>query len=256
VFTEYITDVTPFHGNLGPTNRTLIGREDILEQLESLLSEGANRLIASNHLSASETTAERFKMAIRYINSLSKQQNIILEGDNGIGKTEVALSLSNEMRRTQDWTILWIHAQDEKSIRASYTQILRHLGRPVAGDDANDREILTLLYHLTWNFAGRWMMILDGLDAPGAAYLRLANMLPSGHRGTLIFTTAYPRLGRLFGPAKVIKVPPLDNDAALQLFIAARGKPLSPEELPLAAEVAGGVDGVPLAIIEAALQPL
>src|SRR5207253_1724282 len=107
----------------------------------------------------------------------------------------IAIHFAKEME--QDWTILWVNAQSKESIQSSYAQLLRDFApwaanEDVAEEDLLSRHLVSFLHHFTWIYPRCWVMILDGLDTPGAMYLKFSNLLPRSCKGTFLFTTQYP----------------------------------------------------------------
>jgi len=212
--TDSRTAKNSFYGALPAANRefNIAEREDILEELQSLLFVRANRLNMANIQARGSQNAAGFHADISVINDWSEQKNILLVGDRGAGKTEIALYLANQMKlEAEEWTILWVRARSKQSIQSSYLMILSdwELESPVSSGGDVENSIRAFLYRFTWTYSRPWLMILDGLEAPGAAYLMTESMLPRAGRGIFLITTRHLPLAKAFGPVDEIKVPTL-----------------------------------------------
>jgi hypothetical protein len=197
----------PFHCNLRrPDDSFLGGGDGIVEELDSLLFMRANNYRSIGNLSGREGVGKLTQSAIKLIDKMSNQPNIAITGQRNIGKTDIAAKLSFGVREQfEDWSIFWIRAQSVQTLQDSYFNIEAELRGNPNSIIAENRH--TLVFYLTWILKGPWLMVLDGLNAEGAAYLRMENLLPRSHQGTILITTTDPKCAKFLGPAEIIQVP-------------------------------------------------
>lgn len=149
------------------------------------------------------------------VRHLSLLPNIILTGHDPDKITKATVELVDELKgRVEGWSILWVDAGSVASIQKSYVQILETLiGSKLSdefGGEISRYGAKALSHYLSWTYEGLWIMVFDGLDAEGAMYLRLDNILPRSCAGTCIISTTDPTSAQLLGTAEVIQLPEAD----------------------------------------------
>ncbi|KAL6696124.1 hypothetical protein J3F84DRAFT_373091 [Trichoderma pleuroticola] len=117
--------------------------------------------------------------------SLDDCQEIIIEGHEGIGKTQVALEAVYRFHaKYPDCSIFWVSAKDAISFENAYYEIGKKLN--IEGIDKNEAN-MKLLVQIALNkeSSGTWLLVIDDADALESS--RLSLYLPSGPNGSILF---------------------------------------------------------------------
>lgn len=205
-----------------PRNPCFTGREEVLEQLHTLLNR--NRAAALT-------------------------QSLALSGLGGVGKTQTAIEYA--YRYAQHYSALfWITAETSESLLGGFTTIAALLQGAVS-QEADQSQMVAQV--LRWLGSHRdWLLIVDNVED-----LELVQRyLPTAPHGALLVTTRLQALGALAQPLELDPMPP-EEGGTLLLRRARRlppGTALDPavhEDFPLATTLAEALGGLPLALDQA-----
>lgn len=193
--------------------------EDIAEMIDTGLTKDTDLTRHSNKYKNSPMPlGEEFRKPTRddvgLVRQLSLLPNIILTGPDPSKNTTATIALVNDLKeRVEDWSIFWVDARSIASIEKSYLQILETLieVKPGGEYDMPRCGIKALMHYLSWMHEGLWIMVFDRLEAHGAIYLRMENMLPRSCAGAIIISTTDPTSAQLLGIAEVIQLPGTDS---------------------------------------------
>ncbi|KAK3324482.1 hypothetical protein B0T19DRAFT_443896 [Cercophora scortea] len=137
-----------------PRNSKFLGRKDELDRLESVLCP-----------------------------SESKQRSCVLHGMAGVGKTQVALEFTYQVKSVFRYTF-WIAADDETTLAESYGKIVRGLGLTSSSNSAD----LTLLVETARSWLcqnNSWLLVFDNAEASTL----LNRYWPPCDHGSILVTT-------------------------------------------------------------------
>ncbi|KAL9579363.1 MAG: hypothetical protein Q9212_005152 [Teloschistes hypoglaucus] len=175
-------------------NSKFVGREDILEDLEELLSQKRDGSIIA-----------------------------VLYGLGGVGKTQVALEYIYRIR-SSSVSVFWVHGSSLSRFMESYKRIAIECNVPGHNDPNNDTMQLVRDW-LETNCATRWLMIVDNVDDRTVFFEQdpdlttgraLVEYIPQAANGTVIYTTRSRDIGvDLLSGSEPIKVSPLSIDEGI-----------------------------------------
>ena len=153
----------------------------------------------------------------------------------GAGKTSVALEYA--YRHLAAVGLAWqFSAEDPAVLGAGFGELAAQLG---VWDLASIRDPVMSVHTVLARFPAPWLLIFD--NAPDPAWV--AEFLPPAGPGQVVITSQIPNW-----PGQVLQVPGLGLDVAAEFLISRTGDP----DEQAAAELAGELDGVPLALEQAA----
>lgn len=171
----------------------------------------------------------------------------VLSGMGGVGKTQLAADLADEVLRAQDVELLvWLSAGSRTAVVAGLAQA----GAEVCGADAGDPDRASQAF-LAWLRAGprRWLVVLDDVADPGD----LKGLWPPAvEHGRTVLTTRRRDAALAGGDRKVVQVgtfTPEEAAAYLASVLDEAGRAEPAEELAALAEELGCL---PLALSQAA----
>lgn len=125
----------------------------------------------------------------------------VLSGMGGVGKTQLAADLADEVLRAQDVELLvWLSAGSRTAVVAGLAQA----GAEVCGADAGDPDRASQAF-LAWLRAGprRWLVVLDDVADPGD----LKGLWPPAvEHGRTVLTTRRRDAALAGGDRKVVQV--------------------------------------------------
>ncbi|KAL8776668.1 MAG: hypothetical protein Q9194_003013 [Teloschistes cf. exilis] len=194
--TEARSQVAPTPRWIVPLSRNsrFVGREDILEDLEELLSQRRDGSIVA-----------------------------VLYGLGGVGKTQVALEYIYRTRSPLI-SVFWVHGSSLSRFMESYKRIAIECDIPGHNDPDNDTMQLVRDW-LEISCVTQWLMIVDNVDdrtvffeqdpdmATGRA---LVEYIPQAANGTVIYTTRSRDIGvDLLSGSEPIKVSPLSIEEGI-----------------------------------------
>jgi len=182
----------PFGRNTG-----FVGRESILERLLSKIPPSSNQ---------------------------HDCQRTAIEGLGGIGKTQIALEAVFQVRdKYPDCHIFWVPAIDITTFENAYREIGRLLGLSGIKEDTGDTCLVVKMG--LCELAEDWLLVIDNADDIellfGPARARpIADYLPSGHRGSILFTSRNHEAVNKLDVAKsgVIRVTDMSRQEASKLL--------------------------------------
>ncbi|CAH0058006.1 unnamed protein product [Clonostachys solani] len=117
-------------------------------------------------------------------------QYTVIEGLDGIGKTQLALEIAYQVRDTcPDCSIFWVPAINRMSFEQAYQGIGQKLN--VQGVDEKGADVKLLVKAALDREEGSWLVIIDNADDSQLLFEEggLFEYLPSNRRGSILFTT-------------------------------------------------------------------
>ncbi len=196
-----------------------------------------------------EELMQRLHTLLRQEKAAALTQSLVLSGLGGIGKTQLAVEYA--YRYSQHYTsVLWINAETAESITSSYTALAVLLDLPEQ-QEPDQQKIVAAVNR--WLSTHRdWLLIVDNVEE----YERVASVLPTSPRGSLLFTTRKQSLGTLAYP---LEVEQMRQEEGIR-FLLYRSRRLLLEE-PLdhcsfvevmeAGKIVAAMEGLPLALDQA-----
>lgn len=173
-----------------------------------------------------------------------------LSGLAGMGKTQTAIKYAE--KHTLDYTaIFWANAETEESLLGSFAALARQLKLPVEYTQKQEDVVAQVLDWLTAH--KDWLFIFDNVEEQAL----VQRFIPASNHGSCLFTTRLPTLGTL---ALCLPLQFLSLKESMQLLFHRTGTqrlsqpsaPISAEEAMAAREIATIMDGLPLALDQAA----
>lgn len=170
-------------------NSRFVGRDAQLDQLESILF----------------STVIVARMAII--------------GLGGIGKTQLVVEMAYRIRENySDCSILWIRA-DPEGLEDSIVEIWQQLRIPeIQGEMASQNKLVYIFRYLSLESAGRWLLILDGLDDVEFWRSELEEYLPKSQQGRIICTTRSRNIVDEIDASTIVQLEKLDMVPAMELL--------------------------------------
>ena len=181
--------------------------------------------------------------------TLSERHRVALSGLGGIGKTQIAIEYAYRHRDVYQ-AILWVRAGTTEEITADFVSIAELLNLPEK--DAQVPTVAVQAVHQWLIQHKNWLLILDNADD----FKVIHPYIPSGDGGHILLTTRTQVMSSI---AHKIEIHKMDDEEATQLLLRRAGmadyEGLAAETVhelrSQAAEIAGEVDGLPLAIDQA-----
>ncbi|KJZ70118.1 hypothetical protein HIM_10488 [Hirsutella minnesotensis 3608] len=211
-------------------NRDFVGRESLLQQL-----------VEKIHPNRDEKYCQRTAVF----------------GLGGVGKTQIALEAAFRIHDADHaCSVFWVPAVDAISFELAYREIGRKLKVDGIEDDAADVKSLVKAA-LSGNRIGRWLLVVDNADdlhilseAPARSIggTSLAQCLPFGCKGSILFTTRNYKAAVSLAGKNLVSVEPMEADDAHQLLESNLNVALAPGSATQLLELLGNL---PLAIKQA-----
>ncbi|KPM45174.1 hypothetical protein AK830_g1381 [Neonectria ditissima] len=209
-------------------NEDFVGRPDINEKLEALLSPTSN-----------------------------EAQTAALWGLGGSGKTQIALEYAHNRSHDSSCSVFWVHADNKTTFSQDYKTIATALGL----DSKLDGEDLLKEVQNGIQSKRRWLLVIDNaddlalfgvkasLDKPTS---NLRDYIPKGPRGTVLWTSRDKNIaGTLVSPQRGLSVTSMTVDEAQQLLEKATNQTMNSDEIPSARRLLEELSWLPLAISQA-----
>jgi len=178
-------------------NKDFVGRESILAKLLEAIPPSADK-------DACQWTA--------------------IEGLGGIGKTQVALEAAFRVReKHRDCSVFWVPAIDAATFENAYRDVGRQLH--ITGIEEEKADVKSLVKAALSRSNYHWLLVIDNADDLDLLFYNrpntpLFNYLPSGHKGSILFTTRNDAVVRELdiSSAHVIRVAELSRPEAKELL--------------------------------------
>jgi hypothetical protein len=172
---------------------------------------------------------------------------LVLAGDGGTGKTQLAAAFFDEVRHGGADLAVWVSATSRAAVADSYAQAFAATHPGAGGGDA-ERDALAFL---AWLATTRrpWIVVLDDVADPG----ELSRLWPAGAAGWVVVTTRR-REAALAARGPLIEVGVFSPQESLDYLTAklARAGALPSGALTQARELAADLGYLPLALAQAA----
>ena len=175
-----------------PRNRKFVGRSKILEEL-------TQKLLVNKEC-----------------------QRVAIVGLGGIGKTQVALEFAYTVKASwSEYSIFWIPALSMESMEQACVDIARIRAIPPAADNEDIKELV--MQYLNDETAGQWLLIVDNADDTellfGTGHSKgIADLLPQGENGLIIFTTRHQEVALSLADSDVIELEEMDRQEAVSFL--------------------------------------
>jgi len=198
-----------------PRNPVFTGREDVLSDLR-------RRLTRQGRITLSQA----------------------ISGLGGIGKTQTAVEYAY-LQRDKYKAIIWLNAESPQELEAGCSDVLRRLQ---ASRPKDDRDSVVHTFKDWLDCHRGWLLILDNADDPAT----LNSFLPNVEHGHVLITSRAQDFQKL-GILDPIELPNLPLDDATQFLLRrCRREEADAKERDAALELAQELDGLPLALEQAA----
>ncbi|KAL4745969.1 hypothetical protein BDW72DRAFT_207750 [Aspergillus terricola var. indicus] len=192
----------------------------------------------------------------------SPGSRMVLVGLGGVGKTQLAIEYSHQVRReSPDTWVIWIHASNAARCHESLQEFARKARIP-GYQDPNAHIFQLVGDWLGDERTGKWIMVLDNVDDGWLLRKPLATgqsnaskrppleYIPRNSKGSVIITSRDKRLGlRMAHPRNIIEVQPMTKAEALALLQKKLDVSQEREDMRLLVEA---LECMPLAIVQAA----
>ncbi|MDJ0462625.1 FxSxx-COOH system tetratricopeptide repeat protein [Streptomyces sp. H27-C3] len=200
-------------GNMPPRNLVFTGREELLVSLECGLREGPTAVLPH-----------------------------ALHGMGGVGKSQLALEYV--YRHAAEYEVVcWIPAERPTQIQQAFVELARRLHLPVSSEAIT--AVPAVLEALrTGNPYGKWLLVFDNAESPGAVQEYFPSTPEGGPVGSVIVTSRNPQWNTLAHP---LEVDVFERRESIQL-LRRRNPDLSTEDADMLAAVLGDL---PLAVEQA-----
>ncbi|WP_414573145.1 tetratricopeptide repeat protein [Nostoc sp. CCY 9925] len=192
---------------------------------------------------ARETVLEEMR------NALLTKKLAALSGLGGIGKTQTVIEYAYRYRHEYQ-AILWVRAAFETELVSGFVRLAELFNLPVSQQQDESLVIAAVKQWLATH--NGWLLIVDNAD--DIAMLR--EFLPGAHQGYVLLTTRAQATG-IYQRIEIKKMPPEDGALLLlrraKLIAEEAGLDgVSEEERTLAETISREMDGLPLALDQAA----
>ncbi|KAH7464015.1 hypothetical protein FOMA001_g17799 [Fusarium oxysporum f. sp. matthiolae] len=174
-----------------PRNDLFVGRNDILERLQSLLFENNCRKVA-------------------------------IVGLGGIGKTQTALQLAFWVKNNKpDYSVFWMPAFSMAGFEQECIKLIKKLG--IQCSEHDDAKEAVRLY-LSSKDAGKWFLIVDNADDIEILHKStqsgggILDFLPYSDDGRILFTTRSKQVAVAAARNTVVKLPQMHLEEATDLL--------------------------------------
>ncbi|WOT38617.1 tetratricopeptide repeat protein [Streptomyces coeruleorubidus] len=176
----------------------------------------------------------------------------VLHGMGGLGKTALALSIADEVRRRRR-RVFWIAAADVHSVREAMLQVASSLGASdslVQEAAAGAVDVADLLWSVLDEAPEAWLLVLDGADDPTALEEGLGTeWIRASFGGAVLITTRVGSAEVWPGAARMTRPALLSAADGGEMLIGTAGlSEVSRDDEGKATQLADRLGGVPLAL--------
>ncbi|MBA2396978.1 MAG: helix-turn-helix transcriptional regulator [Ktedonobacteraceae bacterium] len=206
-----------------PRNSFFVGREKVINQIHDFI------------------THDHKDITSRYCS---------LSGLGGIGKTQTAIEYA--YRFANNYTaVFWINAETYNNIISSMVTIATQLNLPEK-QEQDQEKVTAAVAHWLINHRD-WLLIFDNIEDPAL----VKRFLPPARSGSFLYTSRRQSIGL---DARTLNLEPMTLEEGMR-FLLRRSQileqeasldQLSPREKLLAQEIVTAIDGLPLALDQAA----
>ncbi len=219
-------------------------RERLLSILEKDLLAESNQsnLLLSSHLPARNTYFIGREELLKQMHTslLEGKTMLALAGLAGIGKTQIAVEYAYRYQEDYQY-ILWATADSQNALSLDCMHMAKILKLP----EIHEQELKNLIDAVKrWLHNHRdWLLILDNVEDPDL----VDEFRPRLDQGHLLITTQDAYVFE-----QTIQVHPMNQEEGSDLLFARSGRSLEQEEREAVAELVKYMDGLPLALDQAA----
>ncbi|KAJ7260249.1 hypothetical protein C8J57DRAFT_1471841 [Mycena rebaudengoi] len=178
------------------------------------------------------------KMHEYFAQDIGKRHVCLLHGLGGSGKTQIALKFLHETPSDRFTDVFFIDASTADTIQAGLKNIA--LTRSL-GSDHEDASLWLA------SCTTEWLLTFDNADDPK---LNLFNFFPQSTQGNILITSRNPQL-RVHAPGAHYRISDLEEEAAVELLLAAAAEPATSENEVLATAIVKVLHYFPLAVVQA-----
>ncbi|KAF2821888.1 hypothetical protein CC86DRAFT_386241 [Ophiobolus disseminans] len=137
----------------------------------------------------------------------SWQPRLALLGPEEAGTYGLAAHFAHRtLQSSEDWHVFWVDARSIKTIIHSYDLLTKTYIYPREHFTSGSTWTQDFLPYLEWNIRGNWLVVYDGLTWASSSYLCLENLLASGLKGSLMFTTSDRTCLELLKPVYILEI--------------------------------------------------
>jgi hypothetical protein len=200
--------------------------------------------------------SEAFQPRTSLRSKIQGQRDVVLTGERGTGKSQLAAAVYQQARETGTYLLAWVSAATPHAVTAAYAEAAGRVPELAAGP-AGDADRSRLFRAWLTTTDRPWLIVLDDVADPAD----LEELWPAGPRGHVI-ATARPGSTPASGPdrqlVRVGAFEPQESVAYLRdRLAAARPDVLEPAEaMEGARQLADTVGHLPLALAQAAAVAL
>ncbi|KAJ7260243.1 hypothetical protein C8J57DRAFT_485408 [Mycena rebaudengoi] len=178
------------------------------------------------------------KMHEYFAQDIGNRHVCLLHGLGGSGKTQIALKFLHETPSDRFTDVFFIDASTADTIQAGLKNIA--LTRSL-GSDHEDASLWLA------SCTTEWLLTFDNADDPK---LNLFNFFPQSTQGNILITSRNPQL-RVHAPGAHYRISDLEEEAAVELLLAAAAEPATSENEVLATAIVKVLHYFPLAVVQA-----
>ncbi|KAL5717578.1 hypothetical protein ACHQM5_010560 [Ranunculus cassubicifolius] len=225
----------------------------LLEQASSLSGDSLAFLVpemgmkmATGRLSDKTRTDKNLEMMLGFLMG-DEISMICVYGMGGVGKTTLMKHVNNKLLEQGFDGVFWVTVSKDANVYKLQHDISKVLGLDLLHEHDETRRSSLLLKELQRR--GRILLILDDLWSAFSLHEIGIPLFRNGDGCKLVLTTRSLDVGQMMGCKDSIKVEPLSDDEAWELFIETVDMILNPEIATIAKRIVKECSGLPLAVI-------
>ncbi|CAI7613920.1 unnamed protein product [Penicillium pancosmium] len=192
----------------------------------------------------------------RMILTANSHRKAAISGLGGVGKTQIALELAYRLRNRPEssYSVFWITATSAEAVEQALMEIGEQLNLTQSTSATNVVKT-RVKQHLSQKSAGRWLLVIDNaddMDLWWRSSVSLKTFLPVSEYGFTLLTTRNHQLATKLAGPDVIKISQMEEEMAKMLLAHALIQTELMQDDISATALVNRLDGLPLAIIQAA----